>query len=296
MTNLRYALITPARNEAAYIDKTIQSVICQSVLPTIWVVVSDSSTDGTDEIIRRHLREHKFMRLARRSGDKRRDFSSKVKAFNVGFGFLEGIDYDFLGNLDADVSFGCLYYESILNEFMKNKRLGIAGGLRYDKSERGFKKIIQSKNSVGGPNQLFRRQCFDAIGGYIPIEIGGEDALAEIMARMHGWEVEHFPEIKLFHYRATGTAGYGPFQAQWRLGIRDYALGYHPLFKLAKCFRRMAVRPLIVGSMTSFFGYFWAFLRKYERPVSDNFVSYLRREQISRLIGHSSLETKTADK
>ena len=64
-TNLSYVLITPARNEEAYIEKTIRSVISQTVLPKKWVIVSDGSTDQTDDIVKKYVSKNTWMELVR---------------------------------------------------------------------------------------------------------------------------------------------------------------------------------------------------------------------------------------
>jgi hypothetical protein len=130
---------------------------------------------------------------------------------------------------------------------------------------------------------LFRRPCFEAIGGFIPIEGGGEDAAAEIMARMHGWEVESFSDIAVYHHRCTGTASGNKLRVPFRDGIKNYLLGYHPLFHLAKCIFRLREKPYLVGSVLSMFGYLFARVKKYKKPVSEAFVSYARSEQLARL-------------
>jgi len=283
MPALKYALVTPARNEEATLPDTIKAVISQTILPVKWVIVSDCSTDRTDEIVSNYLDRHNFMALIRRNRGARRDFSSKVEAFNMGLERLTDTDYDFIGNLDADITFSPDYYLSVLQKFIQDEKLGIAGGTRYDKSKRGFRKVNMSRNSVGGPAQVFRRKCFEEVGGYLPIEIGGEDAFAEIKARMCGWRVEHFPEIHLFHHRPTGTAGYGMFKAQWRFGLRDYFLGYHPLFEIARCLARFNEKPYLLGSLISLCGYFSGFVGKSASPLPEEMVKYLRREQMQRL-------------
>jgi len=283
MATFKYALVTAARNEEATLPGTIEAVVSQTILPVRWIIVSDCSSDLTDEIVTAYLDRYKFMTLVRRSNSNQRSFSSKVEAFNMGLERLADTDYDFIGNLDADITFSSNYYQDILQNFVQDENLGIAGGMRYDKSKGGFEKVNMSRSSVGGGAQVIRRKCFEETGGFVPIKIGGEDALVEIKARMHGWRVEHFPEIKLFHHRPTGTAGYGSLKAKWRFGIRDYFLAYHPLFEIARCFRRANEQPYLLGSLVSFCGYLSGFVRKSVSPVPEEVVKYLRREQMERL-------------
>lgn len=278
-----YVLITPARNEEAYIEKTIQSVVAQTKRPLKWVIVSDGSTDQTDAIVERYAKNHDFILLKRNQGDKERNFGSKVKAFNFGYESLKNLDYEFVGNLDADVSFSPMYYEGILSKFEANERLGLGGGLRYDLYKGQFFKTNTAKNSVGGSVQLFRRECFESIGGYQPCKLGGIDAVAEIKARMCGWQVENFPEFEIYHYRFTGTAGGNILRGNFRKGMQHYAIGYHPLFQIMSGISHIRDYPVVIGSVAMMSGYYWAMVKRTEKVVSDEVINYLRSEQLARL-------------
>lgn len=278
-----YILITAARNEEDHIEKTIRSVIAQTILPAKWVIVSDGSTDRTDEIVNQYVDTHDFILLLRRSADQKRNYGSKARALKLAYEQLTNLEYDFVGNLDADVSFGSMYYERVLSKFDANTRLGVAGGARFDLLNGRFRKIYPARNSAGGPTQFFRRQCYEEIGGYLPLRFGGLDTVAETMARMHGWEVETFPDLEVFHYRCTGTAGGGTVRAKFKAGVIAYSVGYHPLFEVARCVFRLFDRPPVIGSFSLLAGYCWAALKRYERQVPDDFVRYLRSEQSARL-------------
>ena len=278
-----YILITAARNEEAYIEKTILSVIAQTILPAKWAIVSDGSTDRTDEIVKQYADSHNFIQLLHKSTDQERNYGAKAKALKLGYEQLANLEYDFVGNLDADVSFEPIYYEKALSKFDANELLGVAGGLRFDLWNGRFRQVRPARNSAGGPTQLFRRQCYEEIGGYLPLRFGGLDTVAETMARMHGWEVETFPDLEVFHYRSTGTAGGGRVRAKFKAGILAYSVGYHPLFELTRCASRLFDRPPVVGSLSLLAGYCWASLKGYERQVPDDFVRYLRSEQVARM-------------
>src|SRR5215831_6690170 len=104
---LSYVLVTPARNEAGLIEQTIQSVLAQSVLPRKWIIVSDGSTDGTDEIVQRYANEHEWIELMRMPERRDRQFAAKANAFNAGYARLKGhsqLPFDIIGNLDADIT------------------------------------------------------------------------------------------------------------------------------------------------------------------------------------------------
>jgi glycosyltransferase involved in cell wall biosynthesis len=276
--------VTPARNEEVYIQRTIEAVVCQTVLPQKWVIVSDGSVDRTDEIVRTYAKKYAFIQLLRAEENGQRDFRSKVRAFQTGYDELEGTSYEFVGNLDADVTFDPDYYDQVLQKFRANPNLGVAGGIISELVGNTFVNENKSANySVAGAVQLFRRDCYEAFGGYVPISRGGIDAAAEIMARMHGWEVQTFPEIQVRHHRRVSTGGATILHTRFRRGISNYILGYHPLFQLASSLSRFAEKPFLIGSTCTLFGYGWSCLRKYKRAMPDEVVRFLRGEQMARI-------------
>jgi glycosyltransferase involved in cell wall biosynthesis len=278
-----YVLITPARNEGAHIEKTIKSVVSQTVPPEKWVVVNDGSSDHTAEIVNQYAAKHHFIKLVNVSRPGQRNFGSKVHAFNYGYEYLRNVDFGFLGNLDADVEFGEDYFEKLLENFYANPHLGITGGiiLEYDGNE--FIEQNTRLNSVAGAVQLFRYRCYEQIGGYMPLELGGIDAVAEIMARKHGWKVQTFPELKVLHHRRVAAIKGKILQARFRQGVMNYSLGYHPLFQLIRCLFRIKDKPCCLGSLMMLLGYCWASFLRYKKAVPDDFVQYLRSEQKSKL-------------
>jgi poly-beta-1,6-N-acetyl-D-glucosamine synthase len=278
-----YVLFTAARNEEAHIEKTIRSVIAQTVVPTRWVIVSDGSVDRTDEIVKQYASTHDFIVLLRQSADQKRNYGAKARALKLAYEQLMNLEFDVVGNLDADVSFAPTYYEQALSKFDANERLGVVGAMRFDLRNGQFRRIRPARNSAGGPTQLFRRKCYEEIGGYLPLRFGGLDTVAETMSRMRGWEVETFPDLEVYHYRPTGTAGGGQVRAKFRAGILAYSVGYHPFFEVARCVFRLFDEPPVIGSISLLAGYCWAALKRYERQVPDDFVSYLRSEQFARL-------------
>ena len=122
-----YVLITPARNEEAHIEKTIQSVISQSFRPLKWVIVSDGSTDRTDEIVKAHLGGRNWMQFVRLPDQRDRSFAAKVSCFNEGLRHVRDLAFDVIGNLDADISFEPDYFEFLMHKFQAMDKLGVAG-------------------------------------------------------------------------------------------------------------------------------------------------------------------------
>jgi glycosyltransferase involved in cell wall biosynthesis len=284
MMNVNYVLITPARNEDRFIERTIKSILAQTVLPKKWIIVSDGSKDRTDEIVKKYAATSSIITFINTLEQPDRSFGSKVAAFNLGLENLQVIEYDFIGNLDADISFSPDYYEQIINKFRENPKLGIAGGVRKDIIDGRALTIKSARNSVAGGFQLFRKKCFDDIGGYMRLEYGGIDAVAEISARMLGWEVESFTDIVAEHHKPTGSAAGNIFKQKYRAGIKFYLLGYPPIFPLIRFGLRLKQKPIILGSLISIIGYYWAWLLRFKRPVSDDFVKFLRMEQKIRIL------------
>jgi biofilm PGA synthesis N-glycosyltransferase PgaC len=282
---LSYTLITPARNEEAYIEHTIQSVVSQTVLPVKWVIVSDGSTDRTDEIVKDYLPANPWMQLIRMPERRERHFAAKVHAFNAGYEDVKSVGYDIIGNLDADLSFDADYIEFLLDKFSRDPILGVAGTPFIEEASQPYDYRFTNIEHVSGACQLFRRECFEAIGGYMPIKGGGIDWVAVTTARMKGWETRTFTEKTIFHHRAMGTGKGNVLMARFRLGKEDYYEGSHPLWELFRAAYQMKFSPIILGGLFILSGYIAAFLQRMERPVSPELISFYRREQIQRLKG-----------
>ena len=280
---MKYVVITAARNEEKYIENTLRSVCSQTLKPTKWVIVSDSSTDRTDEIVREYARDNPFISLLCRSGDKKRNFGSQVYAINAGYDTIKDMEFDLIGNLDADVSFEPKYFETLAERISANPRIGIAGGWIQERQNNLFcDRKSNSLTSVPHAVQLFRRDCFVQIGGYTPLRYGGPDWLAEIMARMNGWEVMPFVDLKVAHHRPTNGADNG-FKGAWRDGFRAYSIGSHPVFEAVKTIRRIPKWSDVPYSILRFIGFIVAYIKHSKREPSPEVIRYLRKEQMSRL-------------
>lgn len=282
--NLRYVLITPGRNEARFIENTLKSVVSQTVFPLKWVIVNDGSTDATAEIVARYAKRHSWIELVNRPVRKERHFAAKVQAFNVGLERVKQLEYEIIGNLDADVSLDADHFEFLLSKFGQDSRLGVAGTVFTEPD--GYNSAIDSfegQTYVSGQCQLFRRQCFEEIGGYVPSKIGGIDWMAVTTARMVGWKTRSFREKSFLHHRALGTADRGVIGSNFAYGKKDYILGGHPLWQIFRCMYRMTKRPCVVGGLALFAGYLAAFLSRMDRPVSPKLMRFHRTEQMLKL-------------
>ena len=279
---LDYVLITPARNEVAFIAETMNAVIKQTLRPVKWVIVSDGSTDGTNEIVESIAAKHNWIELIRLPDRKQRDFGGKVHAFKAGYDRLSGVKYDVIGNLDADITFEEDYLAFVLGKFVDNPRLGVAG-TPFREGSRQYDYRFTSIEHVSGACQLFRRECFEEIGGYVPVKFGGVDLVAVIKARMKGWQTRSFLEKSCEHLRSMGTAKQSELMNAFRGGKGDYMLGTHPLWELLRTPFQMTRKPFLVGGGLRLFGFFWALAMRMEKPVSEEIVRFRRREQMDRL-------------
>jgi biofilm PGA synthesis N-glycosyltransferase PgaC len=280
---LRYALVTPARNEAPYIERTLRSMLAQTVPPVKWMIVSDGSTDGTDEIVASYARHCRFIELLRLPERAERHFAAKANAFNAGYARLTtGPAYDLVGNLDADISFEADYFEFLLTKFAENPRLGL-GGTRFREGDVEYDFRFASTEHVSGQMQLFRRRCFEEIGGYVPVPGGGIDVIAVWSARARGWQTRTFTEKFYEHHRTMGTAKNGRVGAKFRDGQKDYALGAHPLWEACRMLYQMTRPPRIVGGCALGLGYFSSLARRATRPMPPELVTLRRSDQLHRL-------------
>jgi cellulose synthase/poly-beta-1,6-N-acetylglucosamine synthase-like glycosyltransferase len=278
---LSYILITPARNEINFIGKTIESVIHQTLLPKKWLIVSDGSTDGTDDLVKKYMSEHKFISLIRMPEHSDRHFGAKVKCFQSGYQQVKNENYEIIGNLDADISFDREYFEFLIRKFAEDPKLGVAG-TPFVENGKHYDYRFTNIEHVSGACQLFRRKCFEEIGGFMPIKGGGEDWVAVTTARMLGWKTRTFTEKKCIHHRRMG--GESKFLIVGiKQGLRDYSLGYHPLWELFRVIYQMGKQPFIIRGLSMSIGYLWASLMIRKRPISNKLMEFNRKEQIQRL-------------
>jgi glycosyltransferase involved in cell wall biosynthesis len=278
-----YVVITPARNEAKFIALTLRSIVSQTVRPARWVIVSDSSTDGTDEIVRKYATENPWIELLRMPERKERHFAGKVLAFNAGYARVKDVQHEVVVSVDADISFDANYFEFLLNKIAENHSLGLVGTPFEDSQRDTYDYRFVSIEHVSGACQVFRRECFEEIGGYVPVKGGGIDHIAVLTARMKGWKTRTFVEKTCTHHRDMGTAQGSPLMAKFRFGMQDYALGGHPLWQVFRTVYQMTRGPVVAGGLMLGAGYCWALMKRAPRPISPELVAFRRREQMQRL-------------
>lgn len=280
-----YVLMTAAHNEGAFIEETIKSVLAQSVRPARWAIVSDGSTDKTDEIVEAYARGNEFIRFLKLARPAGRSYGSKGHALNNATKLLEGALFQFIGNLDADITLEPNYYEMLMARFDLDPQLGLVSGLICERRGGTFEGRASNRiDSVSHAAQLLRHECYRAIGGYSILKYGGEDWYAQQCAKMNGWTAYTIPSLKVFHHRNTGTSNRA-FRRQFRAGRVDHSMGSDPVFELLKCGVRVRETPWVLGAMTRFLGFLWSTICREPRPVSREFVQFLRKEQRTKILG-----------
>jgi glycosyltransferase involved in cell wall biosynthesis len=279
---MKYVLITPAHNEERFITKTLDSVTRQTILPERWIIVDDKSTDRTADIVESCASRFPWIQVVHLYGHTDRNFGAKVHAFNKGLECVESLDFDVIGNLDADLSFDADYLEFLIRKFSDDPELGVAGTpFTEDGGYDSAKDSFEGENHVAGGCQLFRRKCFEQIGGYTPNAAGGIDWIAVTTARMNGWKTRSFAEKRFHHYRSLGTAGRSSWAASFSYGEKDYYLGGSPLWELFRVAYRTTKRPSEGAALLA--GYCWAAVRQTKRAVTPRLMRFHRREQMKKL-------------
>jgi len=296
--SISYVLLTAAHNEEAFIERTIQSVVSQTVLPLKWVIVNDGSTDNTPAVIDRYANQYPWIDRLDMPEHRDRSFAAKAYCINRAYEHVKHMNFEVVGNLDADVSFDSKFMEFLLPKFLEIPDLGVAGTVfredGYDSSVDSF----EGENYVAGMFQLFRRACFEDIGGYTPHAPGGVDWIAVMTAKMKGWKVQAFREKHFFHHRSMGTAGRSSVAALFSYGQKDYYLGNHPVWELCRIVYRMSRKPYVINGLALGAGYLHAAMRRMKRPVSSELMQFHRREEMKKLraILYSFLRLQRVDK
>jgi glycosyltransferase involved in cell wall biosynthesis len=290
--NEKYIIITPAYNETEYIERTIKSVLAQSVLPYKWVIIDDGSTDDTANVIQQYAEKYEWIQYIYREKEPSQSYySSNVYAIMAGFKQVKNINYDFLAILDADISLPKDYYEQIFMRFERDEKLGVASGVYQDMVNGKLRKALNDRRSTPKAIQVFRRECYEKIGGYLPMKYGGEDTVACVMARMNGWKSWSFPELCTVHNKPAGTGHSGNMlRIRFRHGLNEYGLATHPLFMLFKSLRRcVKERPFISGGLARIIGFLYGYCLREKRQIPDDMVRFIHREQMGRLFNFNRI-------
>lgn len=284
---LTYVVLTAARNEERYIEHTLRSMVAQTARPLRWIIVSDGSTDRTDEIVRGYASQHPWIELIRLPERRERQFAAKANGINTAYARLANERFDVVCNLDADVSFESDFFAFLLARLAEDTALGVVGTAYIEEDSSAQRQAsthtYANLTHVSGQCQVFRRQCFEDVGGYVPVKGGAIDWIAVTTARMRKWKTRTFPEKTFFHHRLMGTADRSILRSRFHYGRKAYYVGGHPVWELLRGCFDMRKRPWIFGGIAFQLGFVWAAVTRVHRPVSRELMAFHRREQMDRL-------------
>jgi biofilm PGA synthesis N-glycosyltransferase PgaC len=206
-----------------------------------------------------------------------------VLAFEAGYAKVKELGCDVIGCLDGDISFDQEYFAFLLRKMADDSKLGLVGTRFRDPRNYTYDYRFVSVEHVTGCCQLFRRTCYEEIGGYVPAKGGAVDRIINISARMKGWKTRTFTEKVYLHHREMGTAEQGIVKVRFKDGAKDYAVGSHPLWEVFRSVYQMSQRPFLIGGVALLAGYLWQTVKGVERPVSRELLKFHRQEQLHRL-------------
>lgn len=283
MKNVKYAVITPVRDEAKRIKATIESVQRQTIRPEEWVIVNDGSTDGTGDILDQAADQYSWIHVVhRKNRGFRKAGGGVMEAFHDGYGTVVCKEWEFLVKLDADLSFAPDYFEKCFEYFERDPQLGIGGGEIQHNISGALKVEENPKFHVRGATKIYRRECWEAIGGLW--RAPGWDTIDEVKANMLGWKTYAFQDLRLLHDRFTGSEE-GLMRDRVKHGVACCVSGYHPLFVLASCLRRIGQKPYVMGSAAIAYGYVKGHFSGAPRLKEQAYIAYIRGQQMRRLCG-----------
>lgn len=286
MNQRRYVVISPCRDEADFMRKTLDSVIAQSVRPSLWVIVDDGSSDETPAILAECAARHDFIRVVRREDRGGRSVGPGViEAFYAGLAKVDLSQFDYLCKLDLDLILPPKYFETLIGRMEQNPRLGNCSGKPYFVGAGGelISEGCGDENAIGA-SKFYRRRCFQDIGGFVRQVMW--DGIDGHRCRMLGWIACSWdePELRFIHLRPMGSSHRGLWTGRKRHGYGQYFMGTGMIYMTASALCRIARRPAVIGSAAMWWGYVSSMLAGKARYEDLEFRSFLRRYQWSCLL------------
>jgi len=282
--DLNYVIASPVKNEVKYIENTIKSVVNQTIKPAEWLIVSDQSNDGTDEIVEKYAKEYPFITLCKYvyDGDSPLVSAKKTYAARHALKNTKYPDHDFFCGMDADVTFPENFFEELMKRANSDEKIGVVGGfIDHVWPDGSTGPYFNTPHSIGGPLQFFKRKCYEEIGGWLPY--GMEDGLAVASARMKGWKTIAYSDLKVLHHKPAGIPGRPLIKAKFNLGRTEYLNGDHFIYHIVRSFRYIFWKPFLIGPFLRIFGYLKAYFKGEKITTPEPLRSYLRKEQMRKL-------------
>ena len=284
LKSCRYIIVSPVCNESEHFRGTIDSVLQQTIIPALWLIVDDGSVDNTWEIIRATTSSIPWIRAVRRSpkGYVGLDDGEDLSAIHEGLKSIRGIEFEYLAKLDGDVTLEPMYFESLLRECQLDPAIGIISGSCWELINKGYDMRRAIRGSAWAAARLYRRACFESLVELEPIL--GWDMLHVLRARTKSWKVKMFSETRFFHHRKMGSRG-GILKGNARYGRTSYLLGYSRLYFTARLIFQLTRYPYLLGSVAMVFGYLAALVGRETLVVSEADKNELHRMQSRALAG-----------
>jgi hypothetical protein len=275
-----YLIVSPARNEADYMRKTLDSVIAQTRRPDLWVIVNDGSTDATPRILAEYTARHAWIRMVDKPDRGHRAVGPGViDAFYTGLETVDLSRFTYLCKLDLDLDLPPRYFEILLDRMEQTPRIGTCSGKPYIRRDGKLVSERRGDEMSVGMTKLYRRTCFEDIGGFVREVMW--DAIDCHKARQMGWIAVSWdhPELNFEHLRPMGSSQTSIYTGKRRHGFGQYFMGSDPLYYLATCLFRMSEPPYVLGGLAMLLGYAQAWLRGDRRLEDPALVAFIRAWQ-----------------
>jgi poly-beta-1,6-N-acetyl-D-glucosamine synthase len=271
---LRYAVITPARDEEANLRRLGESLRAQSVLPERWLVVDNGSKDRTPEIVEVLGADSPWIRLLQTKGE---DSAVRgrpiVRALHTALTELQDHP-DVVVNIDADVSVQPDFFERLLAAFAQDPTLGIASGTCNELEHGVWKERHVTGSTVWGATRAYRWECLQQV---LPLEERlGWDGIDEFKANALGWRTETLKDLPFRHHRREGERDGGQFRARAAQGRSAWYMGYRPWYLVLRALHNARRDRAALGLV---WGYAAGALSRDERIADPAARAYLRRQQ-----------------
>lgn len=292
----RYVLISPCRDEAAYMRRTLDSVSAQSVPPSLWVVVDDGSTDETPAILADYATRLPYLRVVRRNDRGGRSVGPGViDAFYEGLDTVKLDDFDYLCKLDLDLDLPKQYFERLMERMESDPRIGTTSGKPYfvdPKTGALVSELCGDEMSVG-MTKFYRVDCFQEIGGFVRQVMW--DGIDCHRCRMLGWiaESRDGEDLRFIHLRPMGSSQKSIWTGRVRWGFGQYFMGTAPFYLAVSALYRMPRHPFLVGGIAMLWGYLKSAAKRAGRYDDREFRRFLRSYQTQCLVRGKSSATRT---
>jgi biofilm PGA synthesis N-glycosyltransferase PgaC len=285
LTGNRYVVISPCRNEAEYMRKTLDDVVAQSILPAKWIIVDDGSTDQTPVILAEYAARHEWISVVTRADRGHRAVGPGViDAFYSGYETVDRCKYDFVCKLDLDLRLPPRYFEILMQRMNADPRIATCSGKSY--IYEGDQLIYErhGDDTSLGMTKFYRMDRFEKIGGFVREVMW--DGIDCHLCRMRGWIACSWdePDLRFVHLRPMGSSQHSVYTGRMRHGYGQYFMGTGFLYLAASSLSRLNQKPYILGGLAIMWGWIKSAARRMPRYENPEFRHFLRRYQMRALL------------